>query len=105
MIHLKKGDKVRVLCDGQLIDTATAETVDRRDNVIFVVYLTCDRGGSCALNYEPMSRYWFLYVGNGWTARRPNGSKYDLEVIPEDSEDTVVIDGTCATATTPKGAD
>lgn len=104
MIHLKKGDKVRVLCGGQLIDIATVEVVDRSGNVVLGVCLKCDGGGTCVLNYQPVSGNWVLYMGDGWT-RQQNGSKYDLEVIPEDSKDTVVIDNTCATATTPKGAD
>ncbi len=81
MVHLKKGDEVKVMCDGVEIDRAQVKMVDRSGIVILSVSLNSRNSGSCVLNYNPFKGGWTLQMAEGWTARQPNGAVYILEVV------------------------
>ena len=81
MVHLKRGDEVKVMCDDCEIDRAKVEVVDCAGGVIFSVSLTSRNSGSCDLNYNPSKSGWTLHMAEGWSARQPNGAVYSLEVV------------------------
>ncbi len=97
MVHLKKGQTVRVVCDGADIDSAMVEMVDQSGGVIFGACFASTLLGTFELKYDPSKRGWVLFKADGWTARQPNGAVYHVEVIERGDLHPV--------ATSPEGAD
>ncbi len=97
MVHLKQDDLVRVMCDGNEIDRAMVDMVDRSGNVVLGACLVSTVSGTFILNYNPIMSGWTLHVADGWTARQPNGAVYHVEVIERGELHPV--------ATSPEGAD
>lgn len=95
MVYLKKGQTVRVLCDGNKIDTAKVEMVDQSGGVIFAACFASTFLGTFELKYDPSKRGWVLFKVDGWTGYQRKGAVYQLEVL----EDELV------TVTPPEGAD
>ncbi len=95
MIYLKKGQTVRVLCDGNVIDSATVEMVDQSGELILGADFASSRSGTFTLNYNPSMMGWTLFTAQGWTARQPNGAVYQLEIRDDEP----------VTVTPPEGAD
>lgn len=78
MVHIKRGQTVRVLCDGVEIDTATVETVDQGGGVIFGACFASTLIGTFELKYNP-NQGWTLSRADGWTAYQSEGAIYQLE--------------------------
>ncbi len=95
MVNLKRGQWVEVICDGNKIDSACVEMVDRAGNMILAAVFASREFGTFTLNYNPSKQGWTLFTAEGWTARQPNGAVYQLEVC--EGEPVVV--------TSPEGAD
>ena len=95
MVYLKRGQTVRVLCDGNKIDSATVEMVDQSGELILGADFASTESGTFTLIYNPSSQGWMLFTAEGWTARQPNGAVYKLEVCNDEP----------VTATSPEGAD
>ncbi len=95
MVHIKRGQTVRVLCDDVEIDTATIETVDQSGGVIFGACFASTLIGTFELTYNPGKQGWTLFRADGWTVYQPNGAVYQLEVLEEGP----------ITITCPEGAD
>ena len=85
MVYLKRGQTVRVLCDGNKIDSATVEMVDQSGDVIFGACFASTLIGTFELNYNPGQQGWTLFKEEGWTVRQLDGAIYQLEVLEEES--------------------
>ena len=81
MVHPKRGDEVKVMCDGREIDRAKVEVVDQSGSVVLSVSLKSNNSGTFTLNYNPCKRGWTLYMAEDWSARQQNGAVYILEVV------------------------
>ncbi len=95
MVYLKRGQTVRVLCDGNKIDSAMVEMVDRSGSLILGAVFASMHSGTFSLIYNPSKQGWTLSIAEGWTARQPNGAVYQLEVCDDEP----------VTVTSPEGAD
>lgn len=95
MVYLKRGQSVKVMCDGNEIDRARVEMVDQSGILILGAVFASNNSGTFTLTYNPSLRGWTLFMAGGWTRRQPDDAVYQLEVL----EDEPVA------VTAPEGAD
>lgn len=95
MVYLKTGQSVKVMCDGNVIDSAKVEMVDQSGILILGAVFASNNSGTFTLNYNPSMRGWTLFMADGWAGRQPNDAVYQLEVL----------EGELVAVTAPEGAD